>query len=159
MRVLMKTFRGYKIWLRYGYPSIWKDSKNVLIHRLLAEEVLGRTLTSNEIVHHIDEDRTNFTRSNLLICTRGYHKELHTRMKLQKLGVDWRTHKICGKCKEPKFLDKFYACKGRFNGVKEWCKVCFEANRRPGKEVRHQSVNRRRHFKIPLRLCRTGDNV
>lgn len=51
-------------------------------HRLIAEQVLGRRLKTNEVVHHINMDKRDNRRRNLLICTREYHKELHHRMEL-----------------------------------------------------------------------------
>lgn len=46
-------------------------------HRVVMEEVLGRTLTSDEIVHHIDGDKTNNSPSNLQILTRAEHARVH----------------------------------------------------------------------------------
>lgn len=46
-------------------------------HRIIMEEHLGRPLTSDEIVHHIDHDKTNNDISNLQIVTRAEHARLH----------------------------------------------------------------------------------
>lgn len=50
-------------------------------HVLIAERALGRKLKRNEHVHHINGDKTDNRNENLLICTHGYHIELHWRMK------------------------------------------------------------------------------
>lgn len=55
-----------------------------LVHRALAEKALGRKLTTDEVVHHINEDPLDNRPENLLICTRAYHKLLHTRMRAQE---------------------------------------------------------------------------
>ena len=47
---------------------------------MIAERVLGRGLRKGEIVHHVDGDRQNNVLGNLLICTVGYHRQLHERM-------------------------------------------------------------------------------
>jgi hypothetical protein len=49
-------------------------------HILIAERVLGRRLKKNEVVHHINGDKTDNAHDNLLICTNGYHRWLHHRM-------------------------------------------------------------------------------
>jgi hypothetical protein len=46
-------------------------------HRYVMEKHLGRELSSDEIVHHIDEDRSNNDLSNLQIMTREEHARLH----------------------------------------------------------------------------------
>ena len=48
-------------------------------YRVIAERVLGRPLTSNEKVHHIDVDSNNNKNTNLLICDNSYHSWLHQR--------------------------------------------------------------------------------
>jgi hypothetical protein len=57
-------------------------------HILIAEEMLGRKLKyfgqghpDNEVVHHIDCDKQNNSRENLLVCTHSYHTSLHLRMR------------------------------------------------------------------------------
>jgi len=47
------------------------------MHRVVAEEMLGRKLTSKEIVHHIDGDPKNNAPENLLVTNRRKHAEIH----------------------------------------------------------------------------------
>ena len=42
-------------------------------HRIVAEKVLGRRLGPNDVVHHIDGDKTNNTPDNLRVEPRGIH--------------------------------------------------------------------------------------
>lgn len=46
-------------------------------HRVIAEELAGRSLGPDEVVHHIDGDKTNNSPDNLRIMTRVEHGILH----------------------------------------------------------------------------------
>ena len=66
----------------YGYvvKRIWNDRYKgewVTQHRYNMEQYLGRKLLKNEIVHHIDMDKTNNDISNLWYCTKSQHKIAH----------------------------------------------------------------------------------
>lgn len=53
-----------------GYVEIkCQDGKWKFEHRVVMEQVLGRSLSSSEIVHHVDENRANNSPSNLELCT------------------------------------------------------------------------------------------
>ena len=69
-----------------GYAK--RDGKH--LHRTIVEEVLGRQLKSSEIVHHIDCNKQNNAKSNLLVCTQAYHAALHMKMRTHK--GPWRKH-------------------------------------------------------------------
>jgi hypothetical protein len=47
------------------------------VARITIEEHLGRHLTSNECVHHVDEDITNNELSNLRLMSRSDHTSFH----------------------------------------------------------------------------------
>lgn len=48
-------------------------------HRVTAENILGRKLLKNEVVHHIDGNKTNNSPNNLTVMTRAAHTTLHRR--------------------------------------------------------------------------------
>ncbi len=63
--------------------------KVVYLHRIIVEQSIGRSLRLGEIVHHLDEDKTNKSPENLVICSSAsVHKRYHIRSLRQKLEVD-----------------------------------------------------------------------
>ncbi len=46
-------------------------------HRVVAEQMLGRPLLKNEIVHHLDGNKQNNDPSNLSVMTQSEHVKLH----------------------------------------------------------------------------------
>lgn len=63
------------------YKVIVVDGKNNYEHRLIMEEHLGRKLTKDEYVHHIDQNKLNNSIDNLLITNSHEHIKLHKRPK------------------------------------------------------------------------------
>lgn len=74
------TPQGYRAFLvggRYG--------KQMKEHRIVMERALGRPLTPDETVHHIDGDKLNNHISNLQILSRSEHTRLHNLMRAGKI--------------------------------------------------------------------------
>jgi len=87
--------------MRERYRRKWAGAKrkNVREHILIAERVLGRRLPRGAQVHHFDENERNNAHSNLVICpSMAYHKLLHYRAKILRLGGDPDTQKHCPDC-------------------------------------------------------------
>lgn len=60
-------------------------------HRAAGERKAGRTLGPNEVVHHLDEDKSNNADTNLTIEPRGAHTRSHNRSRgLSKLRASLR---------------------------------------------------------------------
>ena len=59
-----------------GYRIIYHEGKRRVEHRVIAEKMLNRKLTSNEAVHHIDGNRANNSPDNLEVMTRKAHNQL-----------------------------------------------------------------------------------
>lgn len=64
-----------------GYSIARGSRAKPLEHRVVAEKALGRKLNTNEVVHHINCDRSDNRNENLLICTPAYHSWLHAQMR------------------------------------------------------------------------------
>lgn len=64
-----------------------ETGKAQLLHRKIAEELLGRSLLPGEIVHHIDGDSTNNSPDNLLVLSsQGYHAHAEWILRHERRG-------------------------------------------------------------------------
>lgn len=61
------------------YRKVRDGEKVRLAHRVTKERELGRPLTSDEIVHHVDHDKSNNDPGNLKITTMPEHSRHHMR--------------------------------------------------------------------------------
>ena len=59
------------------YETVRKDGKTRPAHDVIMEEVLGRPLQPNEVVHHKDGDKKNNSPDNLEVIDRAEHSRLH----------------------------------------------------------------------------------
>jgi len=86
-----KESHGYWVISKPGHPFA-NCNGLVFEHRLVAEKHLGRYLTKEEVVHHIDFDPENNDWNNLYISNRSKHSKLHREInkiiiKLLKQGI------------------------------------------------------------------------
>lgn len=80
-----KDGRGYMRAYAPNHPNRSVDGY-VYEHRLIMEKELGRLLSKEEIVHHIDGDRMNNIPSNLQVMSSADHTRLHSNERWEK----WR---------------------------------------------------------------------
>jgi len=68
--------------LRYsGSRNNYIKLKGRHMHRVIVEQILGRKLLPNEIVHHKDGDKWNNDSSNLLVMTQAEHARIHCQIR------------------------------------------------------------------------------
>ena len=76
--------RGYGRINNYGYRMIrGDDGKPRAEQRVVVENILGRRLQKDEIVHHVNGNKLDNRNNNLLVCSRSYHKCLHETMAIK----------------------------------------------------------------------------
>jgi hypothetical protein len=78
---------GYVAVKRPDHPRKMQDDL-VYEHILIAEKMLGRELIDDEQIHHLDFNRQNNKKSNILVLKKGMHTKLHNwidRMNLQTI--------------------------------------------------------------------------
>ena len=61
----------------------------VYLHRVIAEQTIGRKLRPGELVHHRDGDKTNNSPENLVVCSSAtVHAKYHLRSGRQRMEPD-----------------------------------------------------------------------
>jgi hypothetical protein len=105
---------------RYGYRLICVNGKQVLEHRYLMEQHLGRSLERSEVIHHRDGNKLNNDLSNLeLLPSNAAHKTRHF------LYFRNETHKECSRCRLVKTRSDFSPSTNGNDPNRNYCKQCF----------------------------------
>lgn len=75
-------------WIECGYRYISVDGKKIAEHRYIVEQREGRKLTSNEVIHHINHDKSDNRLTNLAVLSRAEHTRLHSMAKRKRWTVE-----------------------------------------------------------------------
>jgi HNH endonuclease len=70
-------WRGGRYLNPNGYIEIRVNGEAKLEHRHVMEQILGRSLKRNELVHHRNHDKTDNHPDNLVLTTASDHMKLH----------------------------------------------------------------------------------
>ena len=76
----IRYLNGYRCIYAPDYPRAMENevwAGYVYEHIVVAEQALGRPMFPNEVVHHLDFNRANNARTNLLVLDRKQHTRLH----------------------------------------------------------------------------------
>lgn len=122
------TEYGYIRLVKRDHPRANKYGM-IFEHRVVAEQMIGRPLRRDEVVHHKNGIKTDNRPENLEVTTNGAHTSMHLRerwlTRLRDDGVDPNTQRRCTTCRRVKRLGLFYltVCDGR-PYVTPSCKCC-----------------------------------
>lgn len=75
-----RILNGYRtIYIPEHPKSMLSDNWKGFVyeHTVVAEKKLGRTISEDEVVHHLDNNPLNNKYENLMVLTRGQHFQLH----------------------------------------------------------------------------------
>jgi hypothetical protein len=107
------------------YDSRKGSKGNIPTHIAIAERALGKPLPPNAEVHHVDENKLNNQKNNLVICQdHSYHRLLHVRTRVLKIGGDPNTQKICCECKQLILKNNFNFHKNTYDKLQQVCRNC-----------------------------------
>ena len=75
-----KSSDGYILIYKPGHPYCCKKGY-IMEHRLIVEKAIERYLKPEEIIHHVNGNKTDNRPRNLLVCKFQYHMWIHRKMK------------------------------------------------------------------------------
>lgn len=85
-----KHNRGYVLVYVPKHPHAHSDGY-VMIHTVLMERSIGRYLTEDEVVHHVNHDRTDNRLENLVLMDKKEHMSMHMKERHEKRRNDLLT--------------------------------------------------------------------
>lgn len=96
-RKLIRDVNGYRSIYLPDHPRSYKSGNWkgwIYEHVVIAEESIGRYLREDEVVHHLDFNRSNNRSSNLLVLSKSQHSKLHKWLDSgapgwQRPGANW----------------------------------------------------------------------
>ena len=102
-----------------AYRDNGRQERCQLRYRFLVECAIGRKLGRDEVVHHIDGNKTNDSLENLEVLTSYQHARKHATL---ERGPE---HRFCPDCKLTKHNSEFYIQTARSYGkYLPYCKPC-----------------------------------
>lgn len=94
---MLNFYENHKVYMNGQYPAIFLNGKNQHVHRLVWMKHHGE-IPKGCIIHHKDEDKTNWNIDNLELLKRSNHIMKHQKTmhgaNFVKYGEESRNHKL-----------------------------------------------------------------
>lgn len=110
---------GYPAIYCPDHPKAWSTGY-IHVHRIVMEQSLGRILSTDEVVHHIDHNKSNYDLANLELTSQSAHSKSHVRpltvlnMVCANCGLKFRRRKDITKLRTAKRAFCSRSCNGKF---------------------------------------------
>lgn len=115
----------------------------VFEHILIVERALGYFLPRKHPTHHVDGDGTNNRNSNLVVCeSESYHRLLHARARIIRMGGNPNLDKVCSTCQQVKPRGSFSNRRKSYDGLEFQCGDCHRTRNKVARAARKQLLPR-----------------
>ena len=129
---------GYRLLYRPEHPRAMRSRGYngwIYEHIFVMEQELGRPLTENECIHHLDGDKANNSTNNLIVLSLSHHSRLHSWMSGntgQKCPEENRKNSANPKSVRKRRAPTYCVSCGIVlrSDAKKYCQSCFAQHRR-----------------------------
>jgi hypothetical protein len=117
--VITKAEKGAGTIHPSGYRILHDTDGFYKEHRRVVEQALGRKLSPNEHVHHLNHVKLDNRAENLMVVSPAEHTRIHKRLPENTDSTKW-----CPQCREALPHTAFDRNRARHDGLGVYCRAC-----------------------------------